>query len=194
MTFMRGLKRCTTVCSHVRTRCRSPASYSFMRSPTRKRPPILPIMPKAMMSRDVYSPSSMRMGMWEARRSRRRTSPTTTRHMTIGPYPPMMRPRTARSSRIATSCAFHREKLDTLVTIKDGRRFSVVVTEKTKDEDGSEQCSYPTVCSSQKKFADENDYPCYGIPCSTQARATSTQMAHGPTGTMPCRSSGKRMR
>ena len=39
-----------------------------------------------------------------------------------------------------------------------------MVTEKTKDEDGSEQYSYPTVCSSSKKFADENDYPCYGIP------------------------------
>ena len=58
---------------------------------------------------------------------------------------------------------FHREKLDTPVTIKDGQRFSIVVMEKGKDESGADQYSYATVCSNSKKYAEENDFPSYGI-------------------------------
>ena len=59
---------------------------------------------------------------------------------------------------------FHRQKLDKPVTVKDGQRFSVVVMEKDKDEKGAEKYSYATACSNSKKYADENDYPSYGIP------------------------------
>jgi hypothetical protein len=58
---------------------------------------------------------------------------------------------------------FHREKLDTPVTIKNGQRFSIVVMEKGKDESGADQYSYATVCSNSKKYAEENDFPSYGI-------------------------------
>jgi len=59
---------------------------------------------------------------------------------------------------------YHREILDTPVTIEDGQRFSVVVMEKGKDANGADQYSYATVCSNSKKFAEENDYPAYGVP------------------------------
>ncbi len=59
---------------------------------------------------------------------------------------------------------YHREILDTPVTIKDGQRFSIVVMEKGKDESGADRYSYATVCSNSKKFAEENDYPSYGVP------------------------------
>ena len=59
---------------------------------------------------------------------------------------------------------FHRQKLDTPVTVKNGQRFSVVVMEKGKDEKGADQYSYATVCSNSKEYAEQNDYPAYGIP------------------------------
>ena len=59
---------------------------------------------------------------------------------------------------------YHRAKLAKPVTVKDGQRFSVVVTEKGVDESGADQYSYVTVCSNSKKYADENDFPSYGIP------------------------------
>ena len=59
---------------------------------------------------------------------------------------------------------FHRQKLDTPATVKDGQRFSVVVTEKGKDESDADQYSFVAVASTSKKYADESGYPVYGIP------------------------------
>ena len=59
---------------------------------------------------------------------------------------------------------FHRQKLDKPVTVRDGQRFSVVVMEKGKDENGADQYTYVTVSSSSKKYAEETGYPAYGVP------------------------------
>ena len=59
---------------------------------------------------------------------------------------------------------FHRQNLSNPITIKNGQRFSVVVMEKQQDQSGADQYSFATVCSNSKKYADESDYPAYGIP------------------------------